>query len=60
MGLPVCRPLGKKLYEVRSNISSSRVARVIFTIREDRMILLNGFVKKTQKTPDSEINVAIK
>ena len=58
--MPVCRPLGKKLYEVRSNISHKRIARVIFTIIDQTMILLNGFVKKTQKTPKEEIALALK
>ena len=51
IGMPVSRSLGNGLYEVRSNISSKRIARVIFTIIDSYMILLNGFIKKTQKTP---------
>ena len=60
IGMPVSRPLGKGLYEVRSNISNKRIARVIFTIIEHYMILLTGFVKKTQKTPKEEIALALK
>ena len=60
IGMPVCRPLGKRLYEVRSNISHKRIARVIFTIIDQTMILLNGFIKKTQKTPKEEITLALK
>lgn len=60
IGMPVSRPLGKGLYEVRSNISNKRIARVIFTIVEHYMILLTGFVKKTQKTPKEEIALALK
>jgi phage-related protein len=60
IGMPVSRPLGKGLYEVRSNISNKRIARVIFTIVDHYMILLNGFVKKTQKTPKEEIDLALK
>jgi phage-related protein len=44
---------------VRSNISDGRIARVIFTIMSEYMILLNGFIKKTQKTPKSEIDLAL-
>lgn len=52
IGMPVCRKLiGTKLYEVRSNISNQRIARVIFVIIDKYMILLNGFIKKEQKTP---------
>jgi len=58
IGMPVCRRLESKLYEVRSNISDKRIARVIFM--GEYMILLNGFVKKTQKTPRNEIELALK
>jgi len=60
IGMPVCRPLGKGLYEVRSHISHKRIARVIFSIIDNYMILLHGFIKKTQKTPKEEIALALK
>lgn len=60
IGMPICRKLDSKLYEVRSNISSKRIARVIFTVTSGYMILLNGFIKKDQKTPKSEIDLALK
>jgi phage-related protein len=59
IGMPVSRSLGKGLYEVRSNISNKRIARVIFTIIDNYMVLLNGFIKKTQKTPQNEIELAL-
>lgn len=58
IGMPTCRPLGNGLQEVRSDISDGRIARVIFCIAEDRMILLDGFIKKTQKTPQGELEKA--
>jgi len=60
IGMPVCRKLEDKLYEVRSNISDGRIARVIFAVMSGYMILLNGFIKKSQKTPKSEIDLALK
>lgn len=33
---------------------------MMFTLHDDRMWLLHGFIKKTQKTPDSEIDIARK
>ena len=57
VGMPVCRPLGKGLYEVRTNLKD-RIARVFFTIDEDEMVLLHGFIKKSQATPDSELSLA--
>ena len=58
LGLPVCRSLGKSLYEVRTNLSGSRIARVIFTIDGSDMVLLHGFIKKTQKTPKADLDLA--
>ena len=60
IGKPTCAPLGLGLWEVRSNLTSNRIARVIFTLHDDRMWLLHAFIKKTQKTPDSEIDIARK
>lgn len=61
VGMPKCRPMKgvKNLYEIRSNISSGRIARVFFVLVGGRMVLLHGFIKKTQKTPDKELNVAV-
>jgi phage-related protein len=57
---PKCSPIKgiKGLYEVRSNISSGRIARVFFVLIGSQMVLLHGFVKKTQKTPDKELKLA--
>jgi phage-related protein len=60
IGMPVCRPLGHGLYEVRSNISDGRIARVVFCIVSGELVLLHGFVKKTQKTPPADLAVANK
>jgi phage-related protein len=51
IGMPSCRPLGNDLYEVRSHLSSNKIARVVFTLDKNEMILLHAFIKKTQKTP---------
>ncbi len=59
IGMPVCRALGKGLYEVRTSLRD-RIARVFFTIDRDDMVLLHGFVKKSQATPASELNLARK
>ena len=46
IGMPVCRPLGRGLFEVRSRLPSHKIARIIFSIHENKMILLHGFIKK--------------
>ena len=60
LGLPLVRPLGRELWEVRSSLTQGRIARVIFCIAEEQMVLLHGFIKKTQKTPAREIELAMK
>jgi phage-related protein len=50
--------LGNGLWEVRSRLGG-RIARVIFVVRDEKMVLLHGFIKKTQKTPKHELDVAI-
>ena len=60
VGMPLCRALGDGLWEIRSDLSSNRTARVIFCVGEDRMVLLHGFIKKTQKTPKSDLELARK
>ena len=62
IGLPLCRSLSgyKDLWEVRSKLTGRRIARVIFYISKGEMILLHGFIKKSQKTPKQEIELALK
>jgi len=58
VGMPLCRPLGDGLWEVRSKLTQNRTARVIFCASQGFMILLHAFIKKTQKTPQSELDLA--
>ncbi len=56
IGMPVCRPLSDGVYEVRTRLAQNRIARVLFYIdKKGRMVLLHGFIKKTQKTPDEDL-----
>lgn len=60
IGLPLVRFLGNGLWEVRSSLAGGRIARVMFCVAGEQMVLLNGFIKKTQKTPGREIELALK
>jgi phage-related protein len=60
VGMPLCRPLGGGLWELRSDLTSNRIARVLFCFTEGQLIALHGFIKKTQKTPDAELALARK
>jgi phage-related protein len=57
LGMPLVRKLEQDLWEVRSHIEG-RIARVIFTIVTDQMVLLHAFFKKSQKTPRIEVEKA--
>lgn len=58
IGMPVCRALGDGLYEVRSSLAGNRIARVLFCFDRDRLVLLHGFIKKTQRTPRADLDLA--
>ncbi|MBP7777889.1 MAG: type II toxin-antitoxin system RelE/ParE family toxin [Acidobacteria bacterium] len=60
IGLPLVRSLGHGLWEVRSALRDGRAARVIFAVEHQRMVLLHGFVKKTQATPKADLDLARK
>lgn len=59
VGMPVCRPLGDGLFEVRTHLPEGRIARVLFCVEEGRMFLLHGFIKKTQTTPHQDRQLAL-
>ena len=58
VGMPTCRPLRNGLYEVRTTLPSNREARIFFCIHNERMVLLHGIIKKTQKTPQRDLTIA--
>ncbi len=60
VGMPVCRSLRDGLYEIRSDLAGHRIARVIFCVAAHHMVLLHGFIKKTPKTPQPDLNLARK
>ena len=60
VGMPLCRPLGGGLWEVRVSLPSNRIARLLFGFVEGKLIVLHGFVKKTQKTPAADLATARK
>jgi phage-related protein len=58
IGMPVCRPMGNGLHEVRSSLPGNRIARVLFCAEDRQMILLHGFIKKTRATPKADLDLA--
>lgn len=61
IGMPLTRVLknAKGLEEIRCNISNG-IARVIFYVKNNQIVLLHGFIKKSQGTPQKELDIAIK
>ena len=57
LGMPLVRSLGDGLWEVRSRLQDG-IARVIFFAVRDVMVLVHGFIKKSQKTPKKELELA--
>jgi phage-related protein len=57
VGMPLARKLSDNLWELRSRIATG-IARTFFTVYSGKLVLLHGFVKKSQKTPAHELAVA--
>lgn len=58
IGMPLYRALGGGLWEVRSALPSRRIARVLFFVDDGRIGVVHGFIKKTQKTPEADLEIA--
>ena len=57
LGMPLVEHLGGGLWEVRVRLEN-RIARVLFVLEGDTMVLLHGFIKKAQKTPKPDLDLA--
>jgi phage-related protein len=52
------RSLKDGLWEVRSSLPSRRIARLILCFHDQVLVALQGFIKKTQKTPTDDLDLA--
>ena len=57
LGMPLVRKLDKDLWEVRIHLEG-KIARVLFTASDGVMVLLHGFIKKSEKTPKEDLALA--
>ena len=57
LGMPLVRKLEKYLWEVRIQLDG-RIARILFTVHAGLMVLLHGFIKKSQKLPAKDLKIA--
>jgi len=58
LGMPTVRKIEAYLWEVRINLADGKIGRMMFTIFESRMLLLHGFIKKSQKTSAGDLQLA--
>lgn len=60
VGMPLCKPMGDGLWEIRTQLQTGRIARVLICFYGGHLVALHGFIKKTRKTPDEDLRVARK
>jgi phage-related protein len=60
VGMPLCRAMGHGLWEVRTSLSSGRIARVLFHLQDGKLVVVHAFIKKTPKVPAADLNLARK
>jgi phage-related protein len=59
VGMPLSRPMGAGLHELRSAISGGRECRIFFYVdRFERLVLLHAFIKRSKTTPKRELDLA--
>jgi len=58
IGMPVCRALGRGLWETRTSLNGNRIARALFCFHDGMVVVLHGFIKKSQRTPLSDLVLA--
>lgn len=59
-GMPLCRPMGDGLWEIRTDLPTQRTARVLLCLYHDHLVALHGFIKKTPATPAPDLATARK
>ena len=60
IGMPLVKPLGGRLWELRTSLPSMREARVIFSTDDQTILVLHGFIKKSAQTPKHDLDLARK
>ena len=59
VGKPLVDNLGDGIWDVRSRLDN-RIARTLFSVVDQEIVLLHGFIKKQQKSPHDELELAKK
>lgn len=57
LGMPLVKKVEPDLWEVRSSIKNG-IVRILFTVVDGKMVLLHGFIKKSQKIAQNDLDTA--
>ena len=57
LGMPLVRHIDGEIWEVRSRLSEG-IARILFILDDNAMVLIHGFIKKQQKIPKPDLDLA--
>lgn len=60
IGMPLVRSLKDGVWKVRSNLASQRIARVLLCFHQETLVVLHGFIKKSQKTAPDDLALAVR
>ena len=60
VGMPLCRPIGHGLWEIRTDLPTKRTARVLLCLYREHLVALHGFIKKTPAMPEPDLATARK
>jgi phage-related protein len=60
MGMPLCRPIGNGIWEIRTDLPTKRTARVLLCLYNESLVALHGFIKKTRTMPNEDLALAQK
>jgi phage-related protein len=60
VGMPLCRPMGNGLWEVRTDLPTKRTARVLVCLYSEHLVALHALIKKTRAAPDEDLETARK
>jgi len=58
--MPLCRPMGSGLWEIRTDLPTKRTARVLLCVFREHLVALHGFIKKSRTTPYEDLALARK
>lgn len=58
VGMPLCRPMGRGLWEIRTDLPTGKTARVLICFCRGRLVALHGFIKKTRATQEEHMAIA--